>query len=256
MDDSLLLRYSRQIMLPQVDIEGQQKLSKARVLIIGLGGLGSPAAMYLAAAGVGRLALNDFDAVDLTNLQRQIAHDTTSLGAGKAESARQTLLRLNPGVQIDVIADRLETPDLHREIAASDVVLDCTDNFATRFAVNAACVHTRTPLVSGAVIRFEGQITTFTPGLDDSPCYNCLYPNQGELEESCARNGVIAPLPGIIGSMQALEAIKLMLGIGQSLRGRLLLLDALNMEWNRLGFKKNPACPTCAKPTLARPQIN
>jgi adenylyltransferase/sulfurtransferase len=246
MDDPLLLRYSRQIMLPQVDIEGQQKLSKARVLIIGLGGLGSPAAMYLAAAGLGHLVLNDFDAVDLTNLQRQIAHDTASLGAGKAESARQTLLRLNPGVQIDVIADKLETHDLHREIAASDVVLDCTDNFATRFAVNAACVHTRTSLVSGAVIRFEGQITAFTPGLDDSPCYNCLYPDQGELEESCARNGVIAPLPGIIGSMQALEAIKLILGIGQSLRGRLLLLDALNMEWNRLSFKKNPACPTCA----------
>jgi adenylyltransferase/sulfurtransferase len=245
MQDNQLLRYSRQIMLPQVDIEGQQKLLDSRVLIIGLGGLGSPAAMYLAAAGIGQLILNDFDQVDLSNLQRQIAHDTDNLGLSKVESAKHTLLRMNPEIQIETIGHQLVDKELEQEIAASDVVLDCTDNFATRFAVNRACVKTKTPLVSGAVIRFEGQITVFTPGYDDSPCYNCLYPDQGELEETCVRNGVIAPLPGIIGSMQALEAIKLIVGIGQSLRGRLLLFDALTMEWNRMSLRKNPACPTC-----------
>ncbi len=245
MQDNQLLRYSRQIMLPQVDIEGQQKLLDSRVLIIGLGGLGSPAAIYLAAAGIGRLILNDFDQVDLSNLQRQIAHDTDNLGLSKVESAKHTLLRVNPEIQIETIGHQLVDNELEQEIANSDVVLDCTDNFATRFAVNRACVKTKTPLVSGAVIRFEGQITVFTPGFDDSPCYNCLYPDQGELEETCVRNGVIAPLPGIIGSMQALEAIKLIAGIGQSLRGRLLLFDALTMEWNRMRLRKNPACPTC-----------
>lgn len=246
MKDEQLLRYSRQVMLPQVDVEGQQKLLNARVLIIGLGGLGSPAAMYLAAAGIGHLVLNDFDAVDLTNLQRQIAHDTESVGLSKVESAKQTLLRLNPEIQIDTVNRVLEGEDLELEIAACDVVLDCTDNFATRFAVNRACVLTQIPLVSGAVIRFEGQISVFTPGFGDSPCYNCLYPDQGELEESCVRNGVIAPLPGIIGAMQALEAIKLILGIGQSLRGRLLLFDALTMEWNRMNLRRNPHCPSCS----------
>ncbi len=246
MDDHQLLRYSRQIMLPQIDVEGQQKLLDSRILIIGLGGLGSPAAMYLAAAGIGCLALNDFDAVDLSNLQRQIAHDTNSLGMSKAESAQQTLLRLNPETHLDVIDRKLEGEELELEIAASDVVLDCTDNFAARFAINAACVRTHTPLVSGATIRFEAQISVFTPGTAESPCYNCLYPDRGELEESCVRNGVIAPLPGIIGAMQALEAMKLILGIGQSLRGRLLLLDALSMEWSRMNLKKNPACPTCS----------
>ncbi|MEI8327439.1 MAG: molybdopterin-synthase adenylyltransferase MoeB [Betaproteobacteria bacterium] len=245
MQDHQLLRYSRQIMLPQVDIEGQQKLLNARILIIGLGGLGSPAAMYLAAAGVGRLALNDFDTVDLSNLQRQIAHDTENLGVSKVESAKYTLLRMNPEIQIELIDHQLEGEELEKQIDRSDVVLDCTDNFAARFAVNRACVRTKTPLVSGAVIRFEGQITVFTPGYDDSPCYNCLYPDQGELEESCVRNGVIAPLPGIIGSIQALEAIKLIIGIGETLRGRLLLLDALSMEWNRMKLTKNPQCPTC-----------
>ncbi len=246
MNDDQLLRYSRQIMLPQVEIEGQQKLLDSRVLIIGLGGLGSPAAMYLAAAGVGCLALCDFDAVDLSNLQRQIAHDTPSIGMGKSESAKQTLLRMNPDIHVDMIGHKLEGEELEQEIAGSDVVLDCTDNFAARFAVNRACVKTHTPLVSGAVIRFEGQISVFTPGQNDSPCYNCLYPDQGELEETCVRNGVIAPLPGVIGSMQALEAIKLIADIGQTLRGRLLLLDALSMEWSRMRLKKNPACPTCS----------
>ncbi|MFM8333319.1 MAG: HesA/MoeB/ThiF family protein [Candidatus Methylumidiphilus sp.] len=245
MDDNQLLRYSRQIMLPQIDIAGQQKLLDARVLIIGLGGLGSPAAMYLAAAGVGRLTLNDFDTVDLSNLQRQIAHDTQTIGIGKVESARQTLLRMNPDIAVSIIGHKLEGEDLELEIAACDVVLDCTDNFASRFAVNRACVRTQTPLVSGAVIRFEGQISVFTPGVADSPCYNCLYPDQGELAESCVRNGVIAPLPGIIGAMQALEAVKLLAGVGEVLRGRLLLFDGLSLEWRQMRLRKNPTCPTC-----------
>ncbi|QSA95867.1 molybdopterin-synthase adenylyltransferase MoeB [Methylococcus sp. EFPC2] len=247
MEDEQLLRYSRQIMLPQVDIEGQEKLLAAHALIIGLGGLGSPAAMYLAAAGVGHLVLNDFDAVDLSNLQRQIIHDTGSLGIGKAESARRSLARINPEIRIDTIVHALEGRGLEEAVAAADVVLDCSDNFATRFAVNAACVATSTPLVSGAVIRFEGQLTVFTPGRDESPCYNCLYPDQGELAESCVRNGVIAPLPGIVGSMQALEAIKLLLGIGETLTGRLLLLDALSMEWRSMKLRRNPSCPTCGR---------
>ena len=183
--------------------------------------------------------------MDLSNLQRQIAHDTENLGVSKVESAKYTLLRMNPEIQIELIDHQLEGEELEKQIDRSDVVLDCTDNFAARFAVNRACVRTKTPLVSGAVIRFEGQITVFTPGYDDSPCYNCLYPDQGELEESCVRNGVIAPLPGIIGSIQALEAIKLIIGIGETLRGRLLLLDALSMEWNRMKLTKNPQCPTC-----------
>lgn len=246
MDDPQLLRYSRQIMLPQVDFGGQQRLLDARVLIIGLGGLGSPAAMYLAAAGVGHLRLSDFDRVDLSNLQRQIAHDTGAIGANKAASARQTVLRLNPEVRVEVIDHRLENEELEQEIAACDVVLDCSDNFATRFQINAACVKTKTPLVCGAAIRFEGQISVFTPGIGESPCYNCLYADLGELAESCVGSGVIAPLPGIVGSMQALEAIKLILKLGDPLCGRLLLLDALSMEWRSLRLRKNPNCPTCS----------
>jgi len=245
MDDHQLLRYSRQIMLPQVDVAGQQKLLDSRMLVIGLGGLGSPAAMYLAAAGVGHLVLSDFDRVDLSNLQRQIVHDTDGIGQYKADSARQTLMRLNPDSRVEAVSHRLDRDELEKEVEAADVVLDCSDNFATRFMVNAACVKTSTPLVSGAVIRFEGQIAVFTAGEDDGPCYNCLYPDQGELAESCVRNGVIAPLPGIIGSMQALEAIKLILRIGEPLRGRLLLLDALTMHWHSMKLRRNPKCLTC-----------
>jgi len=249
MDDHQLLRYSRQILLPQIDVEGQEKLLNSHALIIGLGGLGSPAAMYLAAAGVGSLALNDYDAVDLSNLQRQIAHGMENLGEPKVSSARKTLERLNPDVRITELASRLEGTQLEQEIARADVVLDCSDNFATRFAVNAACVKTRTPLVSGAVIRFEGQLAVFAPGTaGESPCYNCLYADHGELAESCVQTGVLAPLPGIIGSLQALEAIKLLTGVGDTLRGRLLLLDALSMEWNRMTLKRNPKCPTCGEP--------
>ncbi len=245
MDDEQLLRYGRQILLPQVDIEGQQKLLDARAFVIGLGGLGSPAAMYLAAAGVGQLAISDFDTVDLSNLQRQIIHGTPDLGRPKAESAADALRRLNPDIRVEALGQRLEEAELREQVAASDVVLDCSDNFATRFAVNAACVKTGTPLVSGAVIRFEGQIAVFTPGRDDSPCYRCLYAEEGELGDTCVRNGVIAPLPGIIGSMQALEAIKLLLGLGKTLRGRLLLLDALSLEWREMKLRRSPGCPTC-----------
>lgn len=248
MDDHQLLRYSRQILLPQFDVEGQEKLLNSRALIIGLGGLGSPAAMYLAAAGVGSLVLNDYDVVDLSNLQRQIAHGTENVGEAKPVSARKTLERLNPDVRITELADRLEGSQLEQAVARANVVLDCSDNFATRFAINTACVKTRTPLVSGAVIRFEGQLAVFTPGIENSPCYNCLYADHGELAESCVQNGVLAPLPGIIGSLQALEAIKLLTGVGDTLRGRLLLFDALSMEWNQMILKRNPKCPTCGEP--------
>lgn len=247
MDDNQLLRYSRQIMLPQIDIDGQQKLLDAKVLIVGAGGLGSPAAMYLAAAGIGSITLYDDDEVDLSNLQRQIAHHTADIGIAKAISSRQTLNRLNPEIQVNAIKQRLEGEALAIETGLADVVLDCSDNFATRFAVNQACVAQQTPLVSGAAIRFEGQVSVFTPGSENSPCYNCLYQDTGEDLQTCATNGVIAPITGIIGSIQALEAMKLILKIGEPLVGRLLLLDGLTMEWNILRFKKNPACPACGQ---------
>jgi adenylyltransferase/sulfurtransferase len=247
MHDEQLLRYSRQIMLPEVDIAGQQKLLGSRVLIVGAGGLGSPAAMYLAVAGIGTLVLADDDRVDLSNLQRQIVHHTDQIGQTKVESATNTLHRLNPDLQVIGIPRRLGGDELTRETALADVVLDCSDNFATRFATNAACVATSTPLVSGAVIRFEGQLAVFDARLPDAPCYHCLYPEtpQTELEQSCVRNGVIAPLPGLIGSFQALEAIKLLLGIGVPSTGRLLVFDALSMEWHSLRLRRHPQCPTC-----------
>jgi adenylyltransferase/sulfurtransferase len=245
MNDQQLLRYSRQIMLPQVDIDGQRNLLDSKALIIGAGGLGSPAAMYLAAAGVGDITLYDDDYVDLSNLQRQIAHRTQDIGAGKAVSAQKTLLALNPEVRVRAVKQRLTGEDLLQAVAGADVVLDCSDNFGTRFAVNRACVKQRKPLVSGAAIRFEGQVAVFTPGRNDSPCYNCLYADHGDERQNCARNGVIAPLTGIIGSVQALEALKVLLGIGRILAGRLLLLDGLTMEWNSMVLRKNPRCPTC-----------
>lgn len=246
MNDEQLLRYSRQILLPQIDVEGQQRLLEARALIIGAGGLGCPAAMYLAAAGVGHMVIGDDDRVDLSNLQRQIAHHTQDIGQTKVESAKQTLKALNPEVQVTALCERMEGIKLEQEVAKADVVLDCSDNFTTRFAVNSACVKTQTPLVSGAAIRFEGQIAVFTPGRADSPCYNCLYADLGELAESCVQTGVIAPITGVVGSLQALEAIKIILAIGQILRGRVLLLDGLRLEWNSMILRKNPACPTCS----------
>lgn len=245
MNDKQLLRYSRQIMLPQVDFEGQQKLLNAKALIVGAGGLGSPAALYLAAAGVGKLTIYDEDEVDLSNLQRQIAHHTADIGTDKVISTREKLLALNPDVQVIAVKQKLMGDQLETEVANADVVLDCSDNFATRFAINAACVKFKTPLVSGAAIRFEGQVSVFTPGHNDSPCYNCLYNSDGEELQNCAINGVIAPITGIVGSIQALEAMKLIMAIGETLTGRLLLLDGLTMEWNSMRLRKNPACPSC-----------
>ena len=245
MNDNQLLRYSRQIMLPQIDIEGQQKLLAANILIIGAGGLGSPAAMYLAAAGVGSLTIYDDDVVDLSNLQRQITHHTPDIGTDKVISTQKTLKQLNPEVTIRAVKQRLEGELLDTEVRQADVVLDCSDNFTTRFAINAACVKYQTPLVSGAAIRFEGQVTVFTPGKNDSPCYNCLYNSEGEELQNCATNGVIAPITGIVGSIQALEAMKLIMTIGETLTGRLLLLDGLTMEWNTMKLRKNPNCPSC-----------
>ncbi len=246
MNDEELLRYSRQIMLPQVDIIGQEKLRQASVLIVGAGGLGSPAAMYLAAAGVGSISITDDDKVDLSNLQRQILHTSLDIDKEKTTSARETLTALNPYIEIICFSRRLTSIELEAQAGKADVVLDCSDNFATRFAVNSACMVTKTPLVSGAAIRFEGQVSVFYPGRDDSPCYNCLYPNIGETEERCAQTGVIAPITGIVGSIQALEALKAIMGIGQTLSGRVLLLDGLTMEWSTMQLRRNPSCPTCS----------
>lgn len=245
MNDNQLLRYSRQIMLPQIDIEGQQKIIAANVLIVGAGGLGSPAAIYLAAAGVGNITIYDNDEVDLSNLQRQIAHYTADIGTNKVFSTYQTLNRLNPEVNVTPIKQRLEGEQLDFEVNKADVVLDCSDNFSTRFAINSACVKHRIPLVSGAAIRFEGQVSVFTPGKNNSPCYNCLYSNGGEEQINCTTNGVIAPITGIIGCIQALEAMKLITDIGETLTGRLLLIDGLTMEFSSMKLKKNINCETC-----------
>lgn len=245
MNDNQLLRYSRQIMLPDVDIEGQEKLLAARVLIVGLGGLGSPVAMYLAAAGVGHLTLVDFDRVDLSNLQRQIVHSTDRLQQNKAASAAQTLRALNPETELTCIASQVTADELGALIKTVDLVLDCTDNFTTRFAINAACVAAKIPLVSGAAIRLEGQVTVFDARNPDSPCYHCLYPQDNDEDLSCAANGVLAPLVGVIGSMQALEAIKLLAGFGTNLSGRLLLFDARHSQWRELKLPKDSNCPVC-----------
>lgn len=234
-------------MLPQIDVEGQQKLLAAKVLIIGAGGLGSPASIYLAAAGVGNLAIFDHDDVDLSNLQRQIAHHTDDIGTAKVISTRQTLSRLNPDVNVRAVKLRLSGAELAEEVEAADVVLDCSDNFATRFAINQACVKHSTPLVSGAAIRFEGQVVVFTPGRGSSPCYSCLYRMDGDEPLNCATNGVVAPVTGIIGAIQAMEAMKLIIGIGETLTGRLLLLDGLTMEFHTMRLRKNPKCPACGK---------
>jgi molybdopterin/thiamine biosynthesis adenylyltransferase len=244
MNDQQLLRYSRQIMLPQVDIEGQEKLLNAQVLIIGAGGLGSPASLYLAAAGVGSITIYDDDQVDLSNLQRQITHYTDDIGTDKVISTQQTLNKINPDTQVTAMKQRLVGSELEKAVSKADVVLDCTDNFTTRFTINKACVKYKTPLVSGAAIRFEGQVSVFVAG-DNAPCYNCLYSEGGEELQNCATNGVISPITGIIGSIQAMEAMKIIMNIGEVLTGRLLLLDGLSMQWNEMKLRKNPACPTC-----------
>ncbi len=244
MEDQELLRYSRQIMLPEIDLSGQEKLASAQALIVGLGGLGSPVGLYLAAAGVGSLALVDHDLVDLSNLQRQIIHSTPDIGRSKVASAADAINKINPLCKTRSVAKKLGESELATIVSEADVVLDCSDNFETRFAVNAACVATGTPLVSGAAIRWEGQVSVFT-GSADEPCYRCLYAGTEATDETCSANGVIAPLVGIIGSVQATEAIKLLAGAGRTLIGRLLLLDALRMEWRTLKLPKDPACPVC-----------
>ncbi|MDI6749848.1 MAG: molybdopterin-synthase adenylyltransferase MoeB [Rhodocyclaceae bacterium] len=247
MDDEALLRYSRHILLPQVGIEGQERLIDARALVLGAGGLGSPAALYLASAGIGTLALADGDTVDLTNLQRQILHRTASIGKPKALSGAATLAEINPGCRVIPLQERLAGARLEEEVAAADVVLDCSDNFATRHAANRACVKYRKPLVSGAAIRFDGQIAVFDTRRDDAPCYHCLFPEAEEVEEvRCAVMGVFAPITGIVGAMQAAEALKLVIGCGEPLAGRLLLLDGLAMEWRSIAVPRDPACAVCA----------
>jgi len=252
MNDEQLLRYSRQILLPEVDIAGQERLLAARVLIIGLGGLGSPVAMYLAAAGVGKLVLVDFDGLELSNLQRQIIHDTEAIGRLKVESAKKRLLRLNPECQVTALPRQLEGEALLAEVRRADVVVDASDNFPTRFEVNKACVQGQKPLVWGAAIRFEGQVGVFCPGAGHSPCYACLYNDVPEATESCTQTGVVAPLLGIIGSIQALEVLKLVIGMGEPLAGRLLRLDALGMQWSSVRLRKDPDCRVCGRAVITR----
>lgn len=246
MNDQQLLRYARHILLDELGIEGQEKLLAGHALVVGAGGLGSPAALYLATAGVGRITLADDDQVELSNLQRQILHTTASLGRYKAESGRDMLAAFNPETEVDAQIARLDGEALEAAVAAADVVLDCTDNFTTRHAINRACVKHRKPLVSGAAIRFDGQISVYDLRRDDAPCYHCLFPEADDVEElSCATTGVFAPLVGIIGSMQAAEAMKVLMGIGEPLVGRLLQLDAMTMQWHTVKFRRDPGCPVC-----------
>ncbi|HEY9281847.1 MAG TPA: molybdopterin-synthase adenylyltransferase MoeB [Eoetvoesiella sp.] len=246
MDDQHLLRYARHILLNELGIEGQERLLASRVLIVGAGGLGSPAAMYLAAAGVGQLILADDDDVELSNLQRQILHTTERVGWHKATSGKHVLSQINPDVQVDDKVQRLVDAALDETVAQVDLVLDCCDNFATRHAVNRSCVTHRKPLVSGAAIRFSGQVSVFDLRDDQAPCYQCLFPEADDVEElSCATTGVLGPLVGIIGSMQAAEAIKIITGMGEPLVGRLLCLDALSMQWQTIRFKRDPNCLVC-----------
>ncbi|MCD5997205.1 molybdopterin-synthase adenylyltransferase MoeB [Pseudomonas sp. CDFA 602] len=245
LSDQELLRYSRQILLQHVDIEGQLRLRQSRALIVGLGGLGSPVALYLAAAGVGELHLADFDSVDLTNLQRQIIHDSQSIGLTKVDSAISRLAAINPEVKLVAHREALDGDSLSAAVGAVDLVLDCSDNFSTREAVNAACVAAGKPLVSGAAIRLEGQLSVFDPRLAESPCYHCLYGHGSEAELTCSEAGVIGPLVGLVGSLQALEALKLLAGFGEPMVGRLLLIDALGTRFRELKVKRDPACGVC-----------
>lgn len=254
MEDAQLLRYARHILLDEFGIEAQERLLAARVLIVGAGGLGSPAAFYLASSGVGRLVLADDDQVELGNLQRQILHTTDRIGWDKAQSGKHMLEQLNPEVRVVALVRRLDDQALDEQVAQADLVLDCCDNFATRHAVNRACVAHRKPLVSGAAIRFAGQISVFDLRQDDAPCYHCLFPEADDVEElRCATTGVLAPLVGIVGSVQAAEAIKVLTGMGEPLVGRLLCLDALTMQWNTVRFRRDPACPVCSHRRQAAP---
>jgi molybdopterin/thiamine biosynthesis adenylyltransferase len=249
MNDQQLLRYSRHILLPQIAYEGQEKLTQSHALIVGAGGLGSPVALYLGAGGVGKLTICDFDTVEMTNLQRQVIHSMEALGVNKAVSAQQTLARINPEVTVVPVPQK-STPEAFMALAAeADVIIDCSDNFKTRYALNQVCVTLRKPLVSGAAIGFEGQVTVFDMRHDDSPCYHCLFPDSGAEEGvgemRCAEFGVFAPLVGMIGTTQAAEAMKVLLGLGKSLQGRLLMLDVTAMEWRTIRLSKDPGCAVC-----------
>ncbi|RDH81712.1 MAG: molybdopterin-synthase adenylyltransferase MoeB [endosymbiont of Galathealinum brachiosum] len=247
MNDEQLLRYSRQILLPGFDENKQQNLLDAHVLIMGLGGLGSPVAMYLAAAGIGKLTLVDFDHVELSNLQRQIIHTTSNLKQPKVDSAATTIKNLNPQVETNCINQQLIQSELEQLLENTDLLIDATDNFTSRFMINRACYNTRTPLVSGAAIRMEGQVSVFNFQNPESPCYRCLYDEEGEEDTSCSENGVMAPMVGIIGSIQAMEAIKILTSYGETLTGKLLIADAMFQEWRLMKFKKAPDCPVCGQ---------
>ena len=246
MNDNQLLRYSRHVLLDEIGIEGQQRLLQSHALVIGAGGLGSPVALYLGTAGVGRITLVDHDTVDLTNLQRQSAHNLARVGRPKAESARDSIAAINPDVQVRPVLQRADAAWLDTAVAEADVVLDCSDNFATRQAVNAACVTHRKPLVAGAAIGFDGQISVYDTRQPEAPCYACLFPPEATVADAhCATMGVFAPLVGIIGTMQAAEALKLLAGVGRSLAGRLQMLDARTMEWTEIQVARQPECPVC-----------
>ena len=246
LNDDELLRYSRQIMLPQIGIEGQQKLLNSKVLLFGAGGLGSPIAMYLVASGIGELTISDPDRVDLSNLQRQILHGLNDIDKEKVYSAKQTLSALNPHTDIRTFAEVLSGGMLNEEVKRADVVVDATDNFKSRFAINKACVNVNTALVTGAAIRFEGQVAVFSMQ-EDSACYQCLFADNGkELEESCSETGVLGSVTGLIGSIQATEVIKLIVNAGQLLSNKLLLIDALNLDWHSVNIKKDPKCAVCS----------
>ncbi|WP_158905211.1 molybdopterin-synthase adenylyltransferase MoeB [Burkholderia sp. L27(2015)] len=253
MNDDQLLRYSRHILLDELGIEAQQRFLDAHVLVVGAGGLGAPACLYLAAAGVGTLSVVDPDEVDLTNLQRQIVHTTASVGSLKVQSAQATLAQINPEVVVNALPVRADAAFLDEWVARASVVLDCSDNFVTRHAINRACVTHRVPLVSGAALRFDGQISTFDARDPASPCYGCLFPPDQEFEEvACSTMGVFAPLVGIVGAMQAAEALKVIAHVGTALVGRLVLYDALRGEWNTIRVARQPDCPVCGSAHAAR----
>lgn len=247
MNDEQLLRYARHIMLPDIDIDGQEKLLAATVLIIGMGGLGSPVSLYLAASGIGHLTLVDFDEVDLSNLQRQIVHRTASIGQSKVESASQLLHEINPETRIRALDERLTLARLAEEVSQADVVIDCTDNFDARFAINDACLLAGKPLVSGAAVRMEGQLMVVDPRLPQSACYRCLYADAPDIEINCAETGIAAPVVGTIGTLQAMEVLKLIAGFGEPLVGYLLTYDARYTDWRKLKLPKNPGCPACGE---------
>lgn len=246
MNDDQLLRYSRHILLDELGIEGQQRLLDAQAVVIGAGGLGSPVALYLASAGVGRITLIDHDSVDTTNLQRQIAHNLERVGTPKAESARTAMQAINPEVRIDARVQRADDALLDALLPSAQVVLDCSDNFATRHLVNRTCVRHGVPLVSGAAIRFDGQLSVYDPRVASSPCYACVFPETDGLEETrCATLGVFAPLVGIIGTLQAAEALKILCGMGSQLVGKLMMLDGRGMDFHTIGLGRNPDCAVC-----------